>query len=67
MTAVVCSFAIGVIKGLKQGKIAEVKHLLKSTLTAELPIDIYKMLNINDANMFILGSLLRQSHTSNIT
>lgn len=67
MTAVVCSFAIGVIKGLKQGKIAEVKHLLKSTLTAELPIDIHKMQIINDDNICILSSLLRQSHTSNIT
>lgn len=67
MTAVVCSFAMGIIKGLKQGKIAEVKHLLKSTLTAELPTDIYKMLNINDDNIIILSSLLSQSHTSNTT
>lgn len=42
---------------LKQGKIAEVKHF-KSTLTAELPIDIYKRQNMND-NIFILGSLLK--------
>lgn len=67
MTAVVCSFAMGIIKGLKQGKIAEVKHLLKSTLTAELPTDIYKMQNINDDNIIILSSLLSQSHTSNTT
>lgn len=43
---------------LKQGKIAEVRHF-KSTLTAELPIDIYKRQNMNDDNIFILGSLLR--------